>query len=86
MIIAVLDSKKHPEQGYKLCLGILNLQKKYGNERLNSACHRALTFNYLSFRGIKNILENGLDKVPFELPQQKKIPLHENIRGNEYYH
>jgi hypothetical protein len=36
----VLLYKKHPEQAYKSCSGILSLARKVGNERLSGACKR----------------------------------------------
>ena len=84
MIEKVLESRKFPEQAYKVCLGILNLSKKYGNQRLNQACVRALQYNCYSYKSIKNILEKGLDKIQEEIvfPQ---LPVHKNIRGNHYF-
>lgn len=43
--------------------GILRLAEKYGPQRLNAACLRALNFGDPSYRTIKNILESGLDKL-----------------------
>jgi len=86
MIETILETRAPPEQGYKVCMGILSLAKKYGNERVNKACKRALNFEHYSYKGVKNILKNGLenfeeDKDLFSQP----LPEHENIRGNYYY-
>jgi transposase len=81
----VLQTKTHPEQGYKSCLGILNFGKKFGNERLNSACTRASYFNSFSYRTVKNIFDRDLDKIAIEPPEQYKLPYHDNIRGSLYY-
>ena len=69
-------------------LGIINLHRKYGEERLQRACGRALEFRYHSYKAVKNILANGLDKIePEQLSaNQPSLPLHANIRGNDYYH
>jgi len=86
IIQTVLKTKEHPEQGYKICLGILNLEKAYGKERLNKACRRALHFGLSSYKGIKNILEKRLEDFETEQPSLfSSIPSHENVRGNEYY-
>jgi len=53
----ILCSKKYPEQMYKVCIGIINLSKKYGKERVNNACKRAIKFDIYSNKKIKNILE-----------------------------
>jgi len=43
--------------------GILRMAEKYGKQRLNAACGRAMNFGDPSYRTIKNILEKGLDKL-----------------------
>ena len=84
----VLDEGEHPEQGFKVALGIIDLHRKYGEERLQRACGRALEFRYHSYKAVKNILANGLDKIEAEQlsANQPSLPLHANIRGNDYYH
>jgi len=81
----VMKRKKHPEQAFKSCLGILNFSKKYGDERLNSACARALQFEAYSYNSIKNILEKGLDKIEETEELLPCFSSHKNIRGAEYY-
>ena len=82
----LLESKRHPEQGYKSCLGVLNLAKKYNKERLNNACKRAIHFNSYSYTTIKNIINKGLDKLDLETKEkQYELPLHNNVRGGNYY-
>ena len=81
----ILNGRKHPEQAFKVCLGILSLSKKYGKDRLNKSCERAIYFNLYSFKGIKNILEKGLYKLQEEKQLMLKLPEHENIRGQNYF-
>ncbi len=87
-IDTILWRKEHPEQGYRVCLGILNLRREFGNERLDKACKRALHLDNVSYRIIKNILENGLENMSDEKESSRQLNLfsHENIRGPEYYH
>ena len=82
-----LDSRQHPEQAYRSCLGILGFARKYTPGRLESACHYALPNEIHSYRGIKNILLNQLDQLasPEGMPQPSLLPPHTNIRGKEYY-
>jgi len=88
VIATALESKDHPEQAFRRCLGILNLGKKYGEHRLEAACLRASTLKYKSYRDIRDILASGYDKVP---PKQKvreaeqTVPQHPNLRGADYY-
>lgn len=85
VVETVLESRPHPEQGYRSCLGILRLSKHYGKERLDAACRRALEINALSYKSIKSILENGLDRQRVRPRRSVQPPLHGNIRGNGYY-
>jgi len=80
----VLDETKYPEQGYKSCSGILNLVRKVGAERLCGACRYAYGLRQWGFRVIEDILEQGLDRLQPE-EEDRTIPTHENIRGEEYY-
>ena len=91
---AILESRPHPEQGYRSCLGILRLGKRYGNDRLEAACDRALIAGARSYRHVDSILKRGLDRLPPpESPNgdaataEKEAPVnHENVRGRDYYH
>jgi len=86
MIVKVIAKRRHPEQAYKVCLGILNLAKSYGPGRLERACSRALEYGIHSYRRVKNILENGLDKEPGSTSDEEyKANDHENVRGSSYY-
>jgi transposase len=79
----ILTHRRHPEQGYRVCLGILNLVKKYDKERLNKACQKAVYYQNYSLKGIENILKNRLEDYQQESFQL--LPDHSNIRGNQYY-
>ena len=82
----VMETKQHPELGYRACFGILRLAKVVGNERLEAACQRALAINACSFRSIKSILDASLDKRPLlEKPRQLTIVEHDNIRGSSAF-
>jgi transposase len=85
-ILKILDRKQHPEQAYKSCVGILSFARKVGNERLIKACQRALGYGIYNYKTIQTILEKGMDKLDeAEENKQMQMPLHENIRGEEYY-
>jgi transposase len=87
LVERIIESKQHPEQAYKSCVGILTFGKKYSNTRLNNACKRALYYQNFNYLTVKNILEKELDLEPFEdlFAQQMTFSFHENIRGKEYY-
>jgi transposase len=85
LIEAALTSRRHPQQAYRTCLGILGLAKRFTKERLEAASGRALASGIHSYRGIKNILDTGLDQVPLEEPASVSLDPHTNIRGPSYY-
>jgi transposase len=86
LIGAVLDSRQHPQQAYRSCLGILGLGKRATPARLEAACRRALPAGIRSYKGVHNILENHLDQVPLDEPRPEALPEHANLRGETYYH
>ena len=83
-----LEDLPHPEHGYRRCLGLLNHARRYGKERLDAACARALAIHSPSYRSVSSILKQGLDRqvLPEEDPEQGELPLHVNVRGPGYYH
>lgn len=91
LVARILASKRHPEQGYRACLGVIRLGKKYGEERLEAACARAVALASPSYRTVRSILESGADRLPLpgaarQRPAQLTLPRHDNIRGPEHYH
>jgi transposase len=87
----LLQEKRHREQSYRRILALLANTKKYGRERLNNACGRALQINSPTRSSVESILKQGLDLVPMELPgtavqEELCLDAHENIRGEDYYH
>jgi transposase len=83
----MLGARKHPQQSYRACLGVLRLAKGFGNDRLNAACARALKLNAAGYRSIHSILKNSLDKQQPAIAIQASLPLdHANVRGPDYYH
>ena len=86
VVLALLESRKHPQQAYRSCLGLLRLGDRYGSDRLEAACCRALPAGIHSYKGIKNILDAKLDQVELEEPSTVVPKTHENIRGQAYYH
>ena len=83
-----LDHKAHPEQAYRVCLGLLNLTRSYPAERLNNACAIANQKALVKLKNIKAILNSNQDKLPRD-KAEKTITLpqdHENVRGPKCFH
>ncbi|MFN9892940.1 MAG: IS21 family transposase [Acidobacteriota bacterium] len=86
LVARVLESKRHPEQGFRSCLGIIRLGEEYGAERVEAAARRALKHRTYSSKSLASILETGLDTLPDPLAEPPKPPLdHPNIRGANYF-
>ncbi len=88
----ILQEKRHKEQSYRRVLALLSNAKKYGRDRLNSACRRALSINSPTRSSVESILKQGLDQLPLESEnaqaqeEQLSLDYHENLRGEAYYH
>ncbi len=86
LVQAIMESRPHPEQGFRSCLGILRLGEHYGAERVEAAAKRALAIQAFSYRSMESILKTGLDRqpLPSSAPTTSHRP-HENLRGATYY-
>jgi transposase len=88
-ITAMIESRPHPQQAYRACLGVMRLGKNYGVERLEKAAARALAIGALSYQSIESILKRGLDQTPIPRSSLVSVPTtvvaHDNIRGSDYY-
>lgn len=86
LVRALLASKPHPEQGYRACLGLMRLGKRYSAARLEAACARALAAGAVSYRSVKSILDTGLDRQPLAVQEAVlTLDTHANVRGAAYY-
>lgn len=86
----IMSDKPHPEMGYRGCLGIIRLAKKYSPARVEAACERALLTGACRYKSVESILKTGLDRTPVlnnNLSSQAVLssPLHDNIRGPQYF-
>jgi len=80
VICYFLQSKKVEEQGFKSCMAILNLSKKYSDDDIEDACAKCLTLTRNpTLKTIKMILEKKKNEP------QKSISSYGIVRGPEYY-
>jgi transposase len=83
---SIMKSRRYPEQGYRSCLGLIRLGDRFGQDRLEAACARALKFQACSYKRVKSILETGLDRQhDLDTGPTPEPLLHENIRGADYF-
>lgn len=86
LVDRILSSNRHPEQGFRSCLGIIRLGDKYPHARVEAAARRAVAFNVCSYQSVKAILEHNLDGQAPEPAIDPQPPVdHPNLRGPEYY-
>jgi len=86
LIETVMSTRVHAQHGFRSCLGIQRLGQRYGDERLEAACQRALQIEGASYRSVRSILEGGLDRHEDVAAEPARRPLvHENLRGAPYY-
>lgn len=83
---AILIDRPHPEQGYRSCLGLMRLGRRFGDERLERACKRALAAGARSYTHVERMLHHNLDRLEVAVPAVEETPpTHENVRGPAYY-
>lgn len=86
---SMIHQSTYPETAYKSAMGVIQLHREYGSERLNNACQRAIYGNALKYQIVKNILKKNLDTEQLTMDYLNEttshIPRHDNIRGSSEY-
>ena len=85
LIERILARFKHPEHGYRSCLGLLSLQRRYGRERLEAAAALALELGACQYRPVRDILASGRDQLARTEASDWSSPTHAHLRGAAYY-
>jgi transposase len=84
LVAAVLASRRHPEQGFRTCLGVLQLYRGVDPARAEAVSARALEIGAFNCKSVSSLLackpaaaRDGGTAALFE---------HANLRGPGYYH
>jgi transposase len=86
VVRTILESKPHPEMGYRACLGIMRLAKTYSNQRMEAASRRAIELQACSYSSLRSMLQRSLDQQStLDIEPERTGPRHENLRGADYY-
>jgi transposase len=86
VVRTILESRPHPEMGYRACLGIMRLAKTYSNQRMEAASARAIELQACSYTSLHSMLKRSLDQqATTDIEPERTGPRHENLRGAEYY-
>ena len=83
-ITRLMAENKHPEHGYRSCLGLLSLAKRYGKQRLEAACTRALQIGACQYRHVHDILKSKHDQIAPVTNGEWISPDHAHVRGPGY--
>ena len=78
-------SRRHPQQAFRSCLGILRLANSYSEDRLEAAAGKAVAIGAHSYRSVESILTHRLDERPGEQIELAPPIEHANIRGAHYF-
>jgi len=65
---------------------VIRLADRFGRDRLDAACRRALEINARSYSSVHSILKNGLDSKTRARATDEPAINHPNIRGADYFH
>jgi transposase len=87
MVRRLIEANPIREQGWRSARGLRRVAEKYGAERTELACARALFLGARSYKPVANILSLGREQLP--LPGQEPLDApaidHENVRGPDYF-
>lgn len=87
VISRLLSDKPHEQQAYKSCLGVLNLAREVGTDRLNWACRRALNYSRISYRDVRAYLDEILRQETGDHEDNQVLLFtdHKNLRDSAIY-
>ena len=87
LFAVMFERSEYPETQYRRCDGLLSLQRKTDPLVFERVCHYALDNGILSYKSIKNVIDNKA--YLFNMAQQdqenRNNIKHVNIRGKRYY-
>jgi len=85
LIERILESRPHPEMGYRSCMGILNHAKKISPDIVEAASKKMLGLRSYRVSHFKEILKNKTYQLDLPLTVVTPDSNHENVRGEDYY-
>ena len=86
----IMDSRPHPEMGFRTCLGIINLfksyqEKGYSEVHLEMIATVAISHHYYRVNQIKTLIKSYKPIENDETPVLAALSDHNNLRGAAYY-
>lgn len=84
LVIAILASRPHPEQGFRTCLGVLRLYRDLGRDHAEAVSARAVEIGGFTCKSIAALIANH--KTTRLAAGAGAITDHANLRGPGYFH
>jgi transposase len=86
LMVAIMARRRHPEQGFRTCLGVLRLFRDLDKARAEAVAARAIAFGAFGYQNIAAIITKKLDRSAASASEAAPVMTHENLRGSEYFH
>jgi hypothetical protein len=83
LILAIIASRRHPQQGFRTCLGMLRHIRGLPKERVEAAAARAVAIGALSYKAIIGLIDAKPRRPPTS--DEALLLFHENLRKPEYF-
>jgi transposase len=84
LIIAILASRPHPEQGFRTCLGMLKLYREIDTQKAEDVSARAVEIGGLTCKSISALISTY--KAPRHTAEPAAVGERANLRGPGYFH
>ncbi|WP_198947748.1 IS21 family transposase [Haematobacter missouriensis] len=84
LVIAILASRPHPEQGFRTCLGVLRLYRDLERDHAEAVSARAVEISGFNCKSISALIANHKTARP--AAGAGAITDHANLRGPGYFH
>lgn len=84
LIVAILSSRPHPEQGFRTCLGVLKLYRAISSTQAEAVSARAVEIGGLTCKSIASLIATYKAAKPSAEPAA--VVEHANLRGPGYFH
>jgi transposase len=83
LMIAILATRRQPEQAFRTCLGVLRLYRNLDQSRVEAVSARALAIGALNYKSVASIIAHNLDRRD---PEDASVVHHANVRGPKSFH
>ena len=83
LMIAILATRRQPEQAFRSCLGVLRLYREIDKSRVEAVSARALAIGALNYKSVASIIAHNLDRRD---PEDASVVHHANVRGPKSFH